>query len=97
MVFDFEDHHQNQTLKTGLILQWIQERCPIAQFLFKTDDDVVVNPWIMKLVVKENEDAKLVGELHYFVDQNIGAGHRWSSGGRNLTWEEWVVQQPAAR
>ncbi|KAJ8710433.1 hypothetical protein PYW07_009799 [Mythimna separata] len=61
IVFDFRDHYQNLTLKTALMMRWSLRRCPQAQFLFKTDDDVLVNPWTLRKVLKENEDAQLLG------------------------------------
>lgn len=61
IVFDFQDHYQNLTLKTALMMKWSLHRCPQTQFLFKTDDDVMVNPWTLRKVLKENEDAPLLG------------------------------------
>lgn len=61
IVFDFHDHYQNLTLKTALMMNWTLIRCPQAQFMFKTDDDVFVNPWALKTVLMENRDAKLLG------------------------------------
>lgn len=61
IVFDFPDHYQNLTLKTALMMRWILEHCSQVQFLFKTDDDVLVNPWTLKTVLKENRNAKLIG------------------------------------
>ena len=63
IVFDFHDHYQNLTLKTALMMQWSLRRCPQAQFLFKTDDDVLVNPWTLRKLLKENEDAQLLGMI----------------------------------
>ncbi|KAJ0171253.1 hypothetical protein K1T71_012803 [Dendrolimus kikuchii] len=61
LVFDFYDHYQNLTLKTALMLKWTLKRCPQAQFMFKADDDVLVNPWTLRQVLKDNRDAKLLG------------------------------------
>ncbi|XP_059055949.1 beta-1,3-galactosyltransferase 5-like [Achroia grisella] len=61
VIFDFQEHYQNLTLKTALMLQWTLDRCPQAEFLFKTDDDVFVNPWTLKKVVRDNKDAQLLG------------------------------------
>lgn len=62
IVFDFHDHYQNLTLKTALMMKWSLRWCPQAQFFFKTDDDVLVNPWTLRKVLKENEDAQLLGK-----------------------------------
>ncbi|KAF9411220.1 hypothetical protein HW555_009934, partial [Spodoptera exigua] len=61
ILFEFHDHYQNLTLKTALMMKWTLQRCPQAQFLFKTDDDVMVNPWTLRKVLKKNEDAPLLG------------------------------------
>ncbi|XP_030040761.1 beta-1,3-galactosyltransferase 5 [Manduca sexta] len=61
IVYDFRDHYQNLTLKTALMLQWTLERCPQAKLLYKIDDDVFLNPWRLKDVLKDHEDAKLLG------------------------------------
>ncbi|XP_063833484.1 beta-1,3-galactosyltransferase 1-like [Ostrinia nubilalis] len=61
LVYDFADHYQNLTLKTALMLEWSSHRCPQAQALFKTDDDVFVNPWMLGKVVKEHVNSQLIG------------------------------------
>ncbi|CAD0205245.1 unnamed protein product [Chrysodeixis includens] len=61
IVFDFRDHYQNLTLKTALMLQWTLDNCPQTEFLFKTDDDVLVNPWTLQKVMEQNVDAQLLG------------------------------------
>ncbi|XP_052755633.1 beta-1,3-galactosyltransferase 5-like isoform X3 [Galleria mellonella] len=62
VIFDFQEHYHNLSLKTALMLQWTLDRCPQVEFLLKTDDDVFVNPWMLKQVVKDNKDAQLLGE-----------------------------------
>ncbi|CAB3229284.1 unnamed protein product [Arctia plantaginis] len=61
VLFELHDHYQNLTLKSALMIQWALRNCPQAEFMFKTDDDVLVNPWTLKLVLKENPDAALLG------------------------------------
>lgn len=61
LVWDFKDHYQNLTLKTAVMMQWTVDKCSQAQFMFKIDDDVLLNPWQLKNVLRDNEDAKLVG------------------------------------
>ncbi|XP_052755632.1 beta-1,3-galactosyltransferase 5-like isoform X2 [Galleria mellonella] len=61
VIFDFQEHYHNLSLKTALMLQWTLDRCPQVEFLLKTDDDVFVNPWMLKQVVKDNKDAQLLG------------------------------------
>ncbi|XP_049880134.1 beta-1,3-galactosyltransferase 5-like [Pectinophora gossypiella] len=64
VVFDFREHYQNLTLKTGLMLQWTLNRCPQARFLYKTDDDMLVNPWVLKDVLRDRGDAKMLGYVY---------------------------------
>ncbi|XP_050356271.1 beta-1,3-galactosyltransferase 5-like [Nymphalis io] len=61
IIYNFQDHYQNLTLKTALMLKWTLEHCPTELMLFKTDDDVLVNPWTMKLVLDETSGKDLVG------------------------------------
>ncbi|XP_032524077.2 beta-1,3-galactosyltransferase 1-like isoform X2 [Danaus plexippus] len=61
IIYKFKDHYQNLTLKTALMLEWTATRCPTDLVLFKTDDDVLVNPWVMKQLVKEHAGRDLVG------------------------------------
>ncbi|XP_038218431.1 beta-1,3-galactosyltransferase 5-like [Zerene cesonia] len=60
IIYQFNDHYQNLTLKTGLMMKWTLERCPSTNWLLKTDDDVLVNPWKMRKVVEGSQDA-LIG------------------------------------
>ncbi|CAK1590771.1 unnamed protein product [Parnassius mnemosyne] len=61
IVYDFIDSYQNLTLKTALMLQWTLDKCSQVNFLFKTDDDVFVNPWTLKTVAREHPHAQLLG------------------------------------
>ncbi|XP_045505195.1 beta-1,3-galactosyltransferase 5-like isoform X1 [Colias croceus] len=60
IIYQFNDHYQNLTLKTGLIMKWTLEKCPSTSWLLKTDDDVLVNPWRMREVVNGSQ-AALIG------------------------------------
>lgn len=61
IVCDFVDAYHNLTLKTACMLQWVSRHCPQAGYVLKTDDDVLVNPWRMEEVLKDNEGAALIG------------------------------------
>lgn len=66
ILFNFKDHYQNLTLKTALMIQWTTERCSDhleEMMLYKTDDDVLINPWILKRAVQENSRNDLVGMI----------------------------------
>ncbi|KAG4079473.1 hypothetical protein HA402_005170 [Bradysia odoriphaga] len=43
MMGDFVDSYRNLTLKTIMAYEWLTEYCRQAQFVVKTDDDVIVN------------------------------------------------------
>ncbi|XP_053618125.1 beta-1,3-galactosyltransferase 5-like [Plodia interpunctella] len=79
IVFDLVDHYQNLTLKTALMLQWTLRRCPQTEFLFKTDDDVFVNPWMLEEVLQDNEDYKLVGYMKNNSRLHRDAYNKWFS------------------
>ncbi|XP_045455779.1 beta-1,3-galactosyltransferase 5-like [Melitaea cinxia] len=61
IIYNFQDHYQNLTLKTALMLKWTTENCSPNMMMLKTDDDVIVNPWMMKRVLQENSGKDLVG------------------------------------
>ncbi|GLH01115.1 Beta-1,3-galactosyltransferase brn, partial [Gryllus bimaculatus] len=43
LVEDFTDAYHNLTLKTLFLLKWAVRECPSAEFVLKTDDDVLIN------------------------------------------------------
>ncbi|CAG4937846.1 unnamed protein product [Colias eurytheme] len=62
VVYQFQEHYQNLTLKTALMLKWTAQKCSSKiNFLLKTDDDILINPWQIERIVKENLDADLIG------------------------------------
>ncbi|XP_048001095.1 beta-1,3-galactosyltransferase 5-like isoform X1 [Leguminivora glycinivorella] len=77
IVHDLRDHYQNLTLKVALMLQWALHRCPQAEFVFKTDDDVLVNPNTLKEVLRDNGDAKLFGYRNENVRPHRGRYNKW--------------------
>lgn len=53
------------------MLQWTSQRCPGARFLYKTDDDMVINPWKLKEVLRDNSQAELAGKNRFFLCKHV--------------------------
>lgn len=56
---DFVDSYQNLTLKSIMLLRWVNEYCPNVQYVLKTDDDMYINvpnllTTLIRLPVKSN-------------------------------------------
>ena len=50
---NFVDTYYNITYKAVAALRWVSQRCPQAEFVLKTDDDVFVNIYLLlKLLVR---------------------------------------------
>jgi hypothetical protein len=76
VVFEFQEHYSNLTLKTALMLQWLHRRCPHAGAVFKTDDDVLLNPWRMREVLIRHKDKQLIGDLFLLPPLHVFHGCR---------------------
>nr|XP_049701840.1 beta-1,3-galactosyltransferase 1-like isoform X2 [Helicoverpa armigera] len=84
LVFDFRDQKENQTLKTALMMKYTLLRCPIAHFMLKTQDNAMVNPWMLNKVIWQHLDRPLVGyalnDTHLLRDEyrkGYNAGKRY--------------------
>lgn len=44
---DFEDSYKNLTYKGIMSLKWISNYCPIAKYILKIDDDIIVNTFTL--------------------------------------------------
>ncbi|MPC81164.1 UDP-GlcNAc:betaGal beta-1,3-N-acetylglucosaminyltransferase 7 [Portunus trituberculatus] len=51
--YNFIDSYANLTYKTLSLLSWGVTRCSEVQFLAKIDDDVLVNPFHLKVFVQD--------------------------------------------
>ncbi|XP_060710544.1 acetylgalactosaminyl-O-glycosyl-glycoprotein beta-1,3-N-acetylglucosaminyltransferase-like [Hemiscyllium ocellatum] len=61
IVWDFEEHRANLTLKISCLLQWLNEECTAADFFVKADDDEFVNPEaIVNYVTTDNTSEKVI-------------------------------------
>lgn len=73
LVEDFLDTYHNLTLKTLFILKWAVAHCPMATYLLKVDDDVLVNVHGVSRLLSEaaGHSWGLVGHVYH------GRPHRW--------------------
>ncbi|XP_053536480.1 N-acetyllactosaminide beta-1,3-N-acetylglucosaminyltransferase 3 isoform X1 [Ictalurus punctatus] len=67
--WDFTDSFYNLTLKQVLFLDWMQNWCPTADFLFNGDDDVFANTDNMVEFLKEQRDNN--GSKHLYIGQLV--------------------------
>jgi len=83
LVGDFVDSFHNLTYKDSLFLTWMKHECPSATYVFKGDDDTLVNPFeLEKLIKKEDERQALLekpmgsvyGSLMQYQPVNRGKG-----------------------
>lgn len=56
---DFVDVYSNLTLKTMMGMQWVQQFCPQAAFVMKTDTDMFINvPYLVDLLLRKNRTSR---------------------------------------
>ncbi|XP_037026818.1 beta-1,3-galactosyltransferase 5-like [Bradysia coprophila] len=68
---DFVDSYRNLTLKTIMAYDWLTSHCREAQFVVKTDDDVVVNIFELTRRLDSLSPAEMVSSnIWCRVDQN---------------------------
>ena len=79
VVEDFQETYLNLTVKTTFLLKWVSSSdCSRAEFIFKVDDDVYVNPEKLWRTVQTAElnSVRLTGtgeKIQYAL-----IGHVWS-------------------
>ena len=75
--FGFRDHYYNLTLKALAVVRWMAKNCPTADYILKTDDDVLVNVPLLEEQVKEKEFADgLTGKM-MMTRSNRREGSKW--------------------
>ncbi|MBN3304833.1 B3GN2 acetylglucosaminyltransferase, partial [Amia calva] len=90
LMWDYRDSFFNLTIKEVLFLQWVNEYCSKAQFVFKGDDDVFVNTYRILEYLKGLQHPKskdlFIGDvitnagphrdkkLKYFIPESIFVG-----------------------
>lgn len=59
------ESYRNMTLKSLLGLKWVHEYCPSAQYLIKSDDDMILNmPALMTVIHRYNMSWSIMGPLN---------------------------------
>lgn len=57
----FVDSYNNLTLKTISMLEWVDQNCPKASFVLKTDDDMFINvPKLLQFTEKKHADKRTI-------------------------------------
>ncbi|XP_078525576.1 beta-1,3-galactosyltransferase 5-like isoform X2 [Lissotriton helveticus] len=57
LLWDFTESHHNLSLKERCFLEWLHHNCKEAEFIFKGDDDMLVNPDALIKYVKTIDNA----------------------------------------
>lgn len=55
---DFLDSFHNLTFKDSMLMTWAKEKCP-SKFIFKGDDDILLNPYGQGLNMNNNYENKI--------------------------------------
>ncbi|CAN7981470.1 unnamed protein product [Ixodes pacificus] len=73
----YMDHYQNLTLKAKTMMTWILHFCPHVNFVFKSDDDTLVNVGnILKVMKNKSKDA-IYGELRTSEQPIRNSSSKW--------------------
>ncbi|XP_078390034.1 beta-1,3-galactosyltransferase 5-like [Cetorhinus maximus] len=57
IVWDFEEHRANLTLKISCLLEWLNDECTSADYFVKADDDEFVNPEAIVNYISDDKNA----------------------------------------
>ena len=66
IVGNFKDAFHNLTYKDSMLVTWVKHECPAALYIFKGDDDTLVNPFELDnliLTVCSNEILEKIGAI----------------------------------
>ncbi|XP_002742194.1 beta-1,3-galactosyltransferase 1-like [Saccoglossus kowalevskii] len=67
ILVDFIDTYKNLSLKTLMLLKWVNNYCQQTKYILKADDDVYVNlPNLVRLLVSAPTEGYVVGNVHSF-------------------------------
>ncbi|KAH3699533.1 hypothetical protein DPMN_074490 [Dreissena polymorpha] len=86
---DFRDSYRNLTHKGVMGYKWITERCRNAKFILKTDDDIVVNMFILFTRVL----PKFENKTKQIVCNRIRANTMPIIRNKTNIWRKWYVSE----
>ncbi|KAK3590865.1 hypothetical protein CHS0354_033794 [Potamilus streckersoni] len=61
LMANFTDSYANLTYKTMMGLKWAVDKCHLAEFIMKTDDDMYVNTELLPMFLKDAKPTKFMG------------------------------------
>ncbi|XP_074650240.1 beta-1,3-galactosyltransferase 5-like [Tubulanus polymorphus] len=84
---DFRDTYWNLTMKSVLMLRWLNEYCPDAKYAMKVDDDVYVH--IPNLANSLEETYKLHRQFFLCRVQYLSIPKRYRNSKFYVSYDEW--------
>ncbi|XP_068237436.1 beta-1,3-galactosyltransferase 5-like [Palaemon carinicauda] len=81
VVASFIDHYRNLTYKHGTALLWAKKFCPQAHYILKMDDDIMVDVWGVRNLLRSGIVADNTGVIHSKANE-IHLDHKglWAAG-----------------
>lgn len=77
--YDVKDRYDLLSIKSVLMLDWIQHFCQRGRYFLKTDDDVFLNiSNVLKVMEKEPEKGVLIGSMH--ANSQVQRNGQWKVG-----------------
>ena len=86
---DLEESYHNCFYKVGAMLSWFNEYCGKAGWMAKADDDIILNPFVLKQIFSPNFIQKSAD-----IELMIGTVRGWSNVPRQGRWEVGMGYEP---
>ena len=80
IVEDFVDTYYNLTVKSVMLLRWVEHNCVNAKFIMKMDDDVYLNVDNLMAFLKEDyvsTENFLIGKLYHNLQVDRRITSKW--------------------
>ncbi|KAK7084448.1 hypothetical protein SK128_009810, partial [Halocaridina rubra] len=90
VVGSFRDHYRNLTYKHAMALSWANQFCPNAHYIFKMDDDIMVDIWGIQKLLKSGLVADRSGVIQLLDPQREHKGDKLLD--HEGTWAAGLVQ-----